>query len=324
MARLFQSLNQMTGTAKQKARFSFRLFLSLLKQGYRRLSQNDPLRMAGATAFFTTFAFPFILIILSQILGLFLDKAQARQDLYQTLGDILGYATMQQVINILQAFRDLAKNRVITVVGILFLLLVSTTLLMVVKGSVNQLWGIRVIPGRGLMQKLKVRLRSLLIIAGTGILFVLSILAESLRAYLDSTITSVAPAFATYFAGILNYIFSIVFATGWFAIILRILPDAKAPWRVAFVGALLTGILFNIGKYILRLLLVNSDLNTLYGASANIVLLLLFVFYSSLIMYFGAAFTVVWSEYWKIPIRPMHYATHYKVSPVEEKRDAER
>jgi membrane protein len=308
----------MVRTAKQRARFSFPLFLSLLKQGYKRLSQNDPLRMAGATAFFTTFAFPFILIILSQILGLFLDKAQARKDLYQTLGDILGYATMQQVIDILQAFRDLAKNKLITMFGILFLLLVSTTLLMVVKGSVNQLYGIRIIPGRGFVQKLKLRLRSLLIIAGTGILLVLSILAEGLKAYLDSTITSVLPSFASYFAGALNYIFSIVFVTCWFAIIFRLLPDAKAPWRVAFAGALVTGVLFNIGKFALRLLLVNSDLNTLYGASASIVLLLLFVFYSSLIMYFGVAFTVVWSEHWRIPIRPKHYATHYKLSSIEE------
>ncbi|HEV7331629.1 MAG TPA: YihY/virulence factor BrkB family protein [Flavisolibacter sp.] len=308
----------MKRAARQRAPFSFAVFLFLLKQGYQRLSQNDPLRMAGATAFFTSFAFPFILIILSQILSLFLDKAQARQDLYQTLGEILGYATMEQVIDILQAFRELANNRFITAFGILFLLLVSTTLLMVVKGSMNQLWGIRIVPGRGLVQKLRTRLRSLLTIAGTGILFVFSILAEGLKAYLDSTIISVAPAFATYFAGFLNYVFSTVFVTCWFALIFRILPDAKAAWRVAFAGALVTGILFNVGKYVLRLLLVNSDLNTLYGASASIVLLLLFVFYTSLIMYFGVAFTVVWSEYWRIPIRPMRYATHYKVAPVEE------
>ncbi|RYZ62359.1 MAG: YihY/virulence factor BrkB family protein [Chitinophagaceae bacterium] len=308
----------MKRAAVKRAPFSLLVFLSLLRKGLQRLTQNDPLRMAGATAFFTSFAFPFILILLSQFLGLFLDKAAARQDLYQTLGEILGYATIQQVIDILQAFRDMAKNKLITAFGILFLLLVSTTLLMVVKGSMNQLWGIRVVPGRSLAQKLGTRLRSLLIIAGTGILFVFSILAEGFKAFLDSSITSVMPAFATYFSGFLNYVFSTLFVSCWFAIIFRLLPDAKAAWRVAFAGAILTGVLFTIGKYILRLLLVNSDLNTVYGASASIVLLLLFVFYSSLIMYFGAAFTVVWSEYWRIPIRPLRYATHYKVAAVEE------
>ena len=138
------------------------------------------------------------------------------------------------------------------------------------------------------------------------------------RSYDDVFNKGELDAIATYFAGFLNYILSIVFVTCWFAIIFRLLPDAKAAWRVAFSGALLTGILFTIGRVVLRLLLVNSDLNTLYGASASIVLLLLFVFYSSLILYFGVAFTAVWSEYWHIPIRPMRYATHYKVAPVEE------
>ncbi|MDQ3278150.1 MAG: YihY/virulence factor BrkB family protein [Bacteroidota bacterium] len=308
----------MKRVANKEARFSVPTFLFLLKQAFHRLLQNDPLRMAGATAFFTSFAFPFVLIILSQFLGLFLDKTQARQDLYRTLGEILGYATMQQVVEILRAFRSLAKNWVITAFGSLFLLLVSTTLLMVVKGSMNQLWRIQVVPGRRILQKLSTRLQSLLIIAGTGVLFVLSILAEGFKAYLDSTLTSVAPAMATFFSGFLNYVLSVVFVTCWFAIIFRLLPDAKAAWRVAFAGALLTSVLFTAGKFVLRLLLVNSDLNTLYGASASIVLLLLFVFYSSLIMYFGVAFTAVWSEYWHIPIRPLRYATHYKVAPVEE------
>jgi membrane protein len=308
----------MEKAVEKQNQISLLLFLSLLQKALKRLLHNDPLRMAGATAFFTTFALPFILILLSQVLGLFLDKAQARQDLYQTLGEVIGYATMQQVIEILLAFRSLAQNGVVTVIGTVFLLLVSTTLLMVIKGSMNQLWHIRVVAGRNVWQTVRIRLRSLLIIAATGVLFFFSILAEGFKAFLDSKITSLAPSFAIFFAGVVNYLFSLVFVACWFALIFRLLPDAKAPWKTAFVGALVTSVLFNLGKYLLRVLLVNSDLTTLYGASASIVLLLLFVFYTSLILYYGVAFTAVWADHKHKPIRPLRYAAHYKLGTMDE------
>lgn len=307
----------MVNTKKQEGWLFLQVLPGLLMRAFLKLRHNDPLRMAGATAFFTSFALPFILIILLQVLGLVYDESKAQNELFQTLSEVLGVYTMQQVVNILRAFRHLASNTFVTILGVLFLLLVSTTLLMVIKGSINQLWRIKAVRGIGLRQKLVTRVRSLLIILGTAILFFLSILAEGVKAYLDSTITAVSPWAAHYFTGMLNYIVSVGFVTLWFAIIFRMLPDAKAPWKVAMTGAFVTSILFNLGKYLLRLLLVNSNLNTLYGASASIVLLLLFVFYSSLILYYGASFTRVWSEHIHSPIRPRLYAKHYKLVNVE-------
>jgi membrane protein len=303
---------------KQEKRMSVPVIINLWLQALKTLVVNDPLRMAGATAFFTSFALPFILIILSQVLGLFYDERKVRTELFDTLSGVLGTNTMQQVVDILRAFRQLASNTPITIAGILFLFLVSTTLLMVIKGSINQIWRIKVIPGIGLQQKLVTRLRSFLIILGTAILFFLSILAEGVKAFLDNTLIAVFPNFGPYFTGLLNYLISVGFVTLWFAIIFRMLPDARAPWRVTLVGAFVTSILFNLGKFLLRILLVNSNLNTLYGASASIVLLLLFVFYSSLILYFGAAFTGVWAEHSRHLIRPRVYARHYEVVDVDE------
>ncbi len=303
---------------EQESRYYGMAIFGLFKRALQKLLHNDPLRMAGATAFFTSFALPFILIILSQVLGLFYDVTKIRSELYQTLAEAFGADAMEQVADILSAFRELASNTPVTIGGVFFLFLVSTTLLMVVKASINQLWRIKIVHGRSFGQKLVPRLRSVLIILGTAILFVLSILAEGLKAYLDRTITAVLPRFAHDFMGVLNYLISVVFVTLWFAIVFRMLPDAKAPWKVALTGAFVTSILFNLGKYILRVLLVNSNLNTLYGASASIVLLLLFVFYSSLILYFGASFTREWADHIHAHIKPRPYASHYKVVDVDE------
>lgn len=302
----------------QQQGFSLLLFWRLLKLAFQKLVHNDPLRMAGATAFFTSFALPFILIILSLLLSIFFDVTTVRSQLFQTLAGVFGNSAMEQVVDVLRAFRQLADNPLITIAGFLFLFLVSSTLLMVVKSSMNQLWRIKVEHGRGFFQNLGTRLKSELIIAGTAILFFLSILAEGLKAHVGHSITSVSPAFAHYFISVFNYLLSLVFVTVWFGIIFRFLPDARLPWKVVFMGAFVTSILFNAGKYFLRMMLFNGNLNTLYGASASIVLLLLFVFYSSLILYYGVAFTRVWAEHLNLPIKPLHYATHYKVMEVEE------
>lgn len=313
----FFTIDAMDEASEQK-RLRRPVVFYLLRRAFVKLAHNDPLRMAGATAFFTSFALPFILIILVQLLGLFYNERIVRGELFQTLSGAFGRNAVRQVVSVLRAFRQLADNPLVTVVGVLFLFLVSTTLLMVLKSSINQLWRIKVLPGRGFLSTLGIRLQSLLIIIGTAVLFLLSILAEGLKAYLDHTITTVLPAFAHYFIGVLNYVFSVFFVALWFVVIFRLLPDAKAPWKVAFTGAVVTSLLFNLGKYILRVLLVNSNIGTLYGASTSVVLLLLFVFYSSLILYFGAAFTRVWAEHIGAPIKPRPYATHYKLTDVGE------
>jgi membrane protein len=178
-------------------------------------------------------------------------------------------------------------------------------------------WRIKTIRGIGFRQKLITRLRAFLLILGTAFLFFLSIAAEGIKAFLDNTITAVLPQFARHFTGLLNYLVSLGFVTVWFALLFRMLPDAKAPWRVVLVGAFVTSVLFNLGKFILRILLVNSNLNTIYGASAGIILLLLFVFYTSLILYFGASFTIAWASFKQTVIKPRPYARHYKLVDLE-------
>jgi membrane protein len=104
----------------------------------------------------------------------------------------------------------------------------------------------------------------------------------------------------------------------WFAIVFRVLPDGRPSWKVAFAGALFTSILFNIGKLVLNQVLRFSNIHQVYGASGSIVLVLLFVFYSSLILYYGAAFTKTWGSYHDNPIVPRPYAMFYKLSAIDE------
>ena len=138
---------------------------------------------------------------------------------------------------------------------------------------------------------LNTRLKSFLAIVLMGILFLASILANSLQAFFGKHVDELLPGTGIFFSGGVSILLSISIVWVWFAVLYRFLPDGKPSWRVAFTGGLVTAILFTLGKLILGLLLPGSNIGAIYGTSASIVLLLLFVFYSSLIFYFGAAFT---------------------------------
>ena len=290
------------------------VFFHLAKNAFTELSKNDPLRMAGATAFFTTFALPPILVILIQVLGLVFDQQRIARQLIEKLSGIIGPESVRQVVSTLRGFRNLAQNSFITIGGFIFLLFVATTLFKIIKSSMNQVWKIKAIKKRKLLGVLSSRWHSILVILVAGLLFNLGLFIEGMQTYLGEYINELSPLLALYFNGIFNHVFSVIIVTAWFSILFRYLPDARLPWKIILVGAFVTSLLFNIGKIILHWLLTYNNINTLYGASASVVLLLLFVFYSSLILFYGTAFTKIWAAHCGHPVKPLPYAMTYHLA----------
>jgi len=271
-------------------------FLTILRKAFALLKRNDPLRLAGATAFFTTFALPAILIILIQVFGLIFSPRIMSRHILEHLSDVLGIATVNDLHATLRNVRHLATNWYIATGGFLFLVFVSTTLFTVLKDSLNQLWDIRVTAKPGLVFLLKHRARSFAIILTTGILFLIVFLAEGLQDMLSEYFNEVWGHDFVILQTIVNQIVSLAVVCTWFTVIFRFLPDGHFSWRVVFTGGLFTGLLFTVGKLILSFLLSYSSMKTIYGASTYMVLMLLFVFYSAFIFYYGACFTRVWAE----------------------------
>jgi membrane protein len=298
-------------------------FLNLFRESLIELLKNDPLRMAGATAFFTTFALPPILVILIQSLKLILDPKEVRSQLFRSLANIIGREAVDQLVEVLHALRKLAHTWWIIIGGFIFLLFVATTLFKVIKSSINQVWKIRPVQNPGFSKTVSARVQSIAIILVAGVLFVIGLLAEGAQAFVGKYVFDLSPALSFYFKSALNYITSVIIVTIWFTIVFRYLPDGRPEWKIALAGGFVTAILFNIGKIILHWMLSYSNINTLYGTSTSIVLLLLFVFYSALILYYGAAFTKVWATYKDYPIKPLPHAMHYQLmeAPVETKAD---
>ncbi len=290
-----------------------------LVNAYRLLLKNDPLRLAGATAFFTSFALPPILLLLIQLLSLLFNRKAVSQELFTELGSILGDDGVRQLVETLRGFRGLAINWPMAIVGFFFLLFVATTLFRVIQSSLNQLWMIQKTGDKRFKMAMVTRLKSTGLIIFTGLLFMASLAAGSLKLIFGNFLDDKIPGSGVYSNGTLSTLVSIAIVCTWFTVLFRYLPDGKPKWRVALTGGLLTSILYNIGAFVLKLLLLNSNIGVVYGASASVVLLLLFVFYASLIFYYGAAFTKVWGEYLDQPIQPVIHAELYENIHIENK-----
>lgn len=298
----------------------------LLRRSFTELQRNDPLRMAGATAFFTTFALPPILVMLIQLLKLVLNPEFIRNELFNSLAEIVGPEAVGQLREVLLAFRQLAQNWWVTAAGFLFLVFIATNLFSIIKHSINQIWKIKAHPRKGMLKKMRTRSHAIIVILVAGFLFLIGIIGETMQTFIGQKIFSYSPVLSIYFNTTVNYILSLLIVTLWFAIMFRYLPDGRPSWRIALTGGLVTSLLFSAGRFVLHLLLSYSNINNLYGTSAAIVLLLLFVFYSALILFFGAAFTKMWALYCNNPIKPLPYAMHYRLveSPVGEVWEEEK
>jgi len=253
---------------KRKDKTSIIDLSKLFKDSLVELLKNDPLRMAGATAFFTTFALPPILVIIIQFLKLIFDPKEIRSQLFNSLEKIIGPEAVEQLVDVLMALRKLASNWWIIIGGFIFLLFVATTLFKIIKSSINQVWKIRPVHRLGFGKTMTSRLQAIAVILIAGLLFVIGLLAEGAQAFLGKYVFEISPALSFYFSSTLNYLTSIIIVTIWFSVVFRYLPDGRPQWKVALTGGFVTAVLFNIGKVILHWMLSYSNINTVYGTSA--------------------------------------------------------
>ena len=294
----------------------------LLHRAGRELGANDPLRLGAATAFFTSFALPPILIILVQLLSSLYPSSMVRVMLLSKVSNLLGASAAGLVSQIVMNVADPMRSRLVTWVGFAFLVFVATTLFTIIQHSLNQLWQIRPRRGSGkVAQALQERLRSggvLLATAGLTLLAfgadaALGLVAEIIRDF-DNTVAYVAVRG-------LNAVMAWLILAVWFGVTFRTLSLAKVPWRAVTRGAALTALLISVGEVVLGRLLVARDLGPVYGPASSLVLVLLFVFYCAMIFYFGAAFTKAYAHRIGLDIRPKKSAVRYKLVNVDEEEE---
>ena len=291
----------------------------LLHRAARELGANDPLRLGAATAFFTSFALPPILIILIALLSSLYPTSMVRVLLLGKISNLVGASAAELVSQIVMNVADPQRSRLVTWAGFAFLLFVATTLFTIIQHSLNQLWQIRPKRGTGqLAQAVRERARSMGILLATAALSLLAFGSDAALSLFAESIHDFDATFSYFVVRGLNMLTGWLILATWFGVTFRTLSLAIVPWRAVTRGAALTALLISLGEMVLGQLLVARNLGPVYGPASSLVLVLLFVFYCAMIFYFGAAFTKVYAHRIGLDIRPKKMAVRYRLINVEE------
>ena len=249
-------------------------------------AHNVP-RMAAAVSFYAIFTLGPLLIVVMAVASLVLGHRMAQGELILQLKDFLGLGGARFIVKMLYSS---SRPQSATLIGLFALLWGSTAVFVEMQGSLNAIWGVRPKPGGFIRGMLRTRAFSFGLVLAIGLLLLASLIVSALISVVGHGIAGLLPQ-AKHFFSFANFIVSFGVATFLFAAIYKILPDIRLEWRNVWIGAIFTSFLFTIGKHFLGLYLGKTAISSAYGIAGSLVLMLLWVFYSSQILFFGAAFT---------------------------------
>jgi membrane protein len=303
-----------------KVKENLRAVQKILKNSFIKYKKDDPIRLGGTTAYFTIFAIAPILIIIISIFGLIFEEQTISDKIYNELNVLIGSQGADFIKTIVQNFRETERDLLGTIIGVAVFLIASTTFFNVLQNSLNFIWRVRAKPKNNLFKSLKDRLLSFGLILSIGFILLVSLVIDAALSFLKEFLNNYLQNYTYILIRLLNFIISFGILTFVFALIYRFLPDTKIRWRVTWIGSVITAILFTIGKYLIGLILGASNINVMYGAAGSVVVFILWVFYSSIILFFGAEITQQYAEYYNYEIKPKNYAVQIEINEVSEKQ----
>src|SRR6476661_4062410 len=268
---------------------------SLLKQTVSEWLEDQVPQLGAALAYYTVFSLAPLVLLLLAIVGFIFhnDPAGAWRKMTEQMSYFLDKSALDVVANIAQTAAHPSKGMPATIIGILLALFGASGVFGQLQNALNTIWGVKAKPGAGIVGFIRSRFLSFAMVAGVCFLLLVSLVFESLL-----------KGFSHY----IHSIFDLAVVVLLFALIFKFLPDVKIQWRDVWIGALMTAIFFAIGKCALGLYLGSGAAASAYGAASSLITLLLWIYYSSQILLFGAEFTQVYAARAGRPFVPAKYA----------------
>ncbi|MEO6315006.1 MAG: YihY/virulence factor BrkB family protein [Chitinophagaceae bacterium] len=288
-----------------------------LKQVIIDFGDDKAMKFSASLSYYTIFSIaPFLAIIIS-FGSFFFAKEAIQGELYPQINQLVGNEAALQIQEMITNIH-LSKNSFFaTVISLIVLILGATGIFTEIQDSINHIWGLKSKPKRGLLKMVLNRLISFSLIISLGFLLMVSLLLNTVVEALSNQLMKLLPGNGVYVVTILNNCLMFMLLSLLFGIIFKVLPDAKIKWKDVMVGAITTSILFMIGKFCIGLYLGRSNMGSIYGTAGSIIIVMLWVYYSAVILYFGAEFTKVYAQHYGSEILPNDYAVWIKTKEVE-------
>ncbi|WP_432410434.1 YihY/virulence factor BrkB family protein [Rasiella sp. SM2506] len=291
----------------------------LLKKTYLSWDKNDPWAKSAIVAYYALFSLPSLLMITVHIAGIFLGPDAVQGKITNEIGGLIGKDSAAAIEGMI-ANAALAESSTITVIiGVGMLLFGATGVFFQLQRALNNIWSVRS-KKINFIDTLKRRATSFGVIIAIGLLLLISLLLSALISGFSELIANYYSVVSSGVIELLNFIVTEIFILSIFATIFKVLPDIHIKWKTTLLGAFVTSMLFLVGKYVLGFYFQQADPGSVYGAAGSVVLILLWVYYTCLILFFGAEFTVNWALQRGIKVEPTSNATFSYEKELEELR----
>jgi membrane protein len=286
-----------------KKRPPLRPVWDLLTETYKEWRRDNAQTLGAALAFYTTFSLAPLLIIIIAIFGVMLGKETVQLEILRRTQELIGAQGAAAVKMMIGAAYRPGTGLTATIIGILVIMIGSTSALVMLTHSLNLIWGAKPNPKAPVWNLVKERLLSFVMILIIGLLLVLSLLLSIVLSFLTGFFQNLLPV-PPFFIEVCDFVLSFLLITLLFAVVYKVLPDVKIAWADVWVGSAITAILFTLGKYLFGLYLARSSIRSAYGAASSLAIILMWVYYSAQVFLIGAELTQVYANRYGSRVKP--------------------
>ena len=269
---------------------------------------KDPFMQSAVIAYYAIFSMPGLLVIVISVGSLFFKRDVITGQLFTQISSIMGVETARQVQNMIISISQTNKSVLATIVGLITVLLGATGVFVELQKALNVIWEVKAKPRRAVFTLIRTRLFSFGLILSVGFLLLISLTITTIIAVMGNWVMNHWPNIVLIIFYVLNFIISFGVVMLLFALLFKILPDVKIQWKYLWWGSILTAFLFILGKTAIGFYLSKTNPGSAYGAAGSIVLILLWVSYSSMILFYGAEFTRAYADYFTGKVLPTEVA----------------
>lgn len=271
--------------------FSFGLIWQSLKEAFNGFNDDKVTKLAASLAYYTGFALAPLFILIMSISSLFLGQEAVQGTMDNEIREFVGSEAARQIQDMIRSSALTGRSTMATIIGAITLVIGATSVFAELQDSMNSIWGLKARPKVGLMKTIQTRVLSFGVIASLGFILLVSLAATTVVESLSDRLRTLLPDVTVVLFYIINLVLTLAVATILFGIIFKVLPDAKINWKDILPGAFATSLLFLLGKFGISLYIGKSDLGSTYGAAGSLAVIFVWIYYSSIILYFGAEFT---------------------------------
>ena len=293
----------------------------ILKNTFTGFMADKGLKLSASLSYYTLFSLAPLLLLIISLAGVIFGQTASEGRIFDEINGLIGAEAATQVQQIIRNLQLSGKSTLSAIIGGITLVIGATTVFGEIQDSINMIWRVKAKPKRGWLKMLKDRLLSGSIIVGLGFLLIVSLIINGALMALNEILRSYFPDLTIILINIANIVISFAVITVLFGVIFKVLPDAKIAWKDVRAGAFFTALLFMLGRYLIGIYIETTAAGSPYGAAGSIIVILLWIYYTAAILYFGAEYTREYACFKGARIQPADYAVYVEQKETERNVD---